>query len=125
MRRCLPLARVLLILAVCPLVTGAPRAAVQPAPLDRPALANRVRAEFRHAWDGYVRAAWGHDELNPVSGTVHDWYPPAVFDMTPVDALDTMLVMGLTDEAHAAKALLLDTLSFDKDCDVQVFEVTI
>jgi mannosidase alpha-like ER degradation enhancer 2 len=45
--------------------------------------------------------------------------------MTPVDAFDTMLLMGLHREADEAKRLVLDNLSFDHDFTVQVFEVTI
>lgn len=94
-------------------------------PLDRTALATQVRGEFQHAWSSYVKYASGHDELNPISRTPHDWYPPAVVYMTPVDSLDTMLLMGLTREANDTKQLLLEKLSFDKDVSVQVFEVTI
>jgi mannosidase alpha-like ER degradation enhancer 2 len=36
-----------------------------------------------------------------------------------------MLLMGLTEEAQRAKRLVLDSLSFDHDFTVQVFEVTI
>ncbi|MFI5177005.1 MAG: glycoside hydrolase family 47 protein [Vicinamibacterales bacterium] len=92
---------------------------------DRAAVARRVRAEFEFAWSSYKRLAWGHDELNPVSRTPHDWYPPAIVYMTPVDALDTMTLMGMTDEAVATRAYLLQQLSFDQDVSVQVFEVTI
>jgi mannosidase alpha-like ER degradation enhancer 2 len=92
---------------------------------ERAELAAQVRAEFLHAWSGYRRLAWGHDELKPVSGTAHDWYPPAVVYMTPVDSLDTMLLMGLKDEAADAQAVILEHLSFDQDVSVQVFEVTI
>ena len=35
--------------------------------VDRRVLAARVRAEFLHAWRGYERYAWGHDELRPLS----------------------------------------------------------
>ena len=45
--------------------------------------------------------------------------------MTPLDGFDTMLLMGLTDEAAKAKTLILDSLRFDRDFPVQVFEVTI
>jgi len=95
------------------------------APLDRAALAARVRVEFQHAWSAYKRLASGHDEVNPISKTPHDWYPPAVLYMTPVDSLDTMLMMGLREEAAATQAEILAGLSFDKDVSVQVFEVTI
>lgn len=88
------------------------------------AMAGRVRQAFRHAWRGYRRYAWGHDDLNPISRTPHDWYAVSLL-MTPVDAYDTMLLMGLGREAADAKRLILDRLSFDHDISVQVFEVTI
>ena len=93
--------------------------------VERSQLAARVRSEFQFAWSSYTRLAWDHDELNPISRTVHDWYPPAVFYMTPVDALDTMTLMGLDDEASRTRQFLLERLGFDRDVSVQVFEVTI
>jgi mannosidase alpha-like ER degradation enhancer 2 len=45
--------------------------------------------------------------------------------MTPVDALDTMILMGLKDEAESTKRYIIAHLSFDKDIYVQNFEVTI
>lgn len=45
--------------------------------------------------------------------------------MTPVDALDTLILMGLKDEAASAHALIVANLSFDKDIYVKNFEVTI
>src|ERR1043165_8940806 len=87
-------------------------------------LAAEVKAEFLHAWTGYKKYAWGHDDLKPLSKTYHDWYPEPLL-MTPVDALDTMTIMGLDDEAAATKQYIIDNLSFDKDIDVQNFEITI
>ncbi len=87
-------------------------------------MANRVRREFLHAWDGYRHYAWGHDELKPLSKTWRDWYATSLL-MTPVDAYDTMLLMGLDSVAADTKRLIVDSLSFDVDDDVQVFEVTI
>jgi mannosidase alpha-like ER degradation enhancer 2 len=84
----------------------------------------RVRQAFLHAWGGYRRYAWGHDEVNPVSRTPHDWYGVPLL-MTPVDAYDTMLLMGLDEEAAETKGLILEQLSFEHDISVQVFEVTI
>jgi mannosidase alpha-like ER degradation enhancer 2 len=83
-----------------------------------------IRAAFLHAWDGYVQHAWGHDQLRPLTHGYRDWYP-ASLEMTPLDGFDTMLLMGLTDQAARAKRLILDSLSFDRDFPVQVFEVTI
>jgi len=95
-----------------------------PSTLDRAALAERVRAEMLHAWQGYERYAWGHDELRPVSRSTRDWYGEPLL-MTPVDALDSLLLMGLKDEAARARELIVERLSFDKDLSVKNFEITI
>lgn len=91
---------------------------------DRPALAAQVRQELLHAWRGYERYAWGHDELKPVSRSAHDWHRESLL-MTPVDTLDTLLLMGLKDEAARAHKLIVEKLSFDKDISVKNFEITI
>lgn len=92
--------------------------------VDRRALAARVRSEFLHAWRGYERYAWGHDELRPLSKTHRDWYEQPLL-MTPVDSLDTMILMGLDAEAARTRKLILERLSFDRDIYVQNFEITI
>jgi len=90
---------------------------------SRPTAAD-VRAEFLHAWNGYKQFAWGHDDLKPLSKTYHDWYAEPLL-MTPVDALDTMILMGLKDEAAATRESIVRNLSFDKNISVQNFEITI
>src|SRR6516165_9770143 len=87
-------------------------------------MANRVRQEFRHAWNGYKQYAWGHDELKPLSKSYRDWYGVSLY-MTPVDALDTMILMKLDDEAAETKELILKNLSFGHDIYVKNFEITI
>jgi glycosyl hydrolase family 47 len=87
-------------------------------------LAAEVKAEFVRAWNSYKKYAWGHDDLKPLSKTYHDWYAEPLL-MTPVDALDTMIIMDLDDEAAATRQYIIDNLSFDKDMEVQNFEVTI
>ena len=87
-------------------------------------LAAEVRAEFVRAWNSYKKYAWGHDDLKPLSKTYHDWYAEPLL-MTPVDSLDTMIIMGLDDEAAATKEYIIENLSFDKDMEVQNFEITI
>ncbi len=57
-------------------------------------LADEVKAEFLHAWNGYKKYAWDHDDLKPLSKTYRDWYAQPLL-MTPVDALDTMIIMGM------------------------------
>ena len=101
-----------------------PRAASTAVPRDRAAWAREVRAELLHAWQGYARYAWGHDELKPTSRSAHDWHAESLL-MTPVDSLDTLLLMGLTTEADQAHALIIAKLSFDKDISVKTFEITI
>ena len=64
--------------------------------------AEEVKGQFMHAWRGYREHAWGHDALKPLSNTAHDWYGESLL-MTPVDALDTMILMGLDDEAREAQ----------------------
>lgn len=88
------------------------------------ALAQRVKAETKHAWQGYKRYAWGHDDLKPLSKGARDWYEQSLL-MSPVDALDTLILMGLDEEAKEARELIVSKLSFDKDLYVQNFEVTI
>jgi mannosidase alpha-like ER degradation enhancer 2 len=93
-------------------------------PDNRAELANQVRSEFLHAWNGYKKYAWGHDDLKPLSKSYHDWYAEPLL-MTPVDALDTMILMGLKDEANTTREYIARNLSFDKDIEVQNFEITI
>jgi ER degradation enhancer, mannosidase alpha-like 2 len=87
-------------------------------------LAARVRTEFLHAWNSYERYAWGHDALRPLSKTAHDWYGQSLL-MTPVDALDTLVVMHLDAQAAKARSLIVSDLSFDRDIYVKNFEITI
>ena len=89
-----------------------------------PEIAARVRAECLHAWTNYERYAWGHDALKPLSKTPHDWYGQSLL-MTPVDALDTLLLMKLDAEANKARDLITRELSFDRDIYVKNFEITI
>ena len=84
----------------------------------------RVRTEFLQAWSNYERYAWGQDALQPLSKTGHDWYGQSLF-MTPVDALDTLILMRFDAEAKRARSLIVGDLSFDRDIYVKNFEITI
>ncbi|TAK57006.1 MAG: glycoside hydrolase family 47 protein [Bacteroidetes bacterium] len=92
--------------------------------LSQPITHDSVKAQFLHAWNGYKQYAWGHDALKPLSKQPHDWYGTSLL-MTPVDAYDVMLIMGLEKEAEETKKLIFDSLSFDKDIEMQSFEITI
>src|SRR5271156_154646 len=87
-------------------------------------MARRVRQEFLHAWNGYRKYAWGHDALKPLSREPHDWYGHSLL-MTPVDGLDTMILMGLQPQADEARKLIDTQLNFDQDVYVKDFEITI
>lgn len=87
-------------------------------------MANWVKKETLHAWQDYKQYAWGHDALKPLSQKPHDWYGKSLL-MTPVDALDTLLIMGLKKEAKEAQELIATELNFDQDLKVQNFEITI
>ena len=66
----------------------------------------------------------GHDELKPLSRSYHDWYG-APFYMTAMDAMDTMILMGLKDDADSTREFIATHLSFDRDVYVKNFEFTI
>ena len=92
--------------------------------IDPQKLATEVKNEFLHAWKGYKKYAWGNDDLKPLSKSYHNWYPEPLL-MTPVDALDTMYLMGFKKEANKTREYIVKNLSFDKNIDVQNFEITI
>jgi len=87
-------------------------------------MALQVRGEFLYAWNAYKENAWGHDELKPLSKGYKDWYGTSLY-MTPVDALDTLILMGLNDEADKARDAITKNLSFNQDIEVKNFEITI
>ena len=78
-------------------------------------MADRVRAEALHAWNGYKQYAWGHDALKPLSRQPFDWYGQGhTLLMTPVDALDTLTLMGLTAQADEARKLIVEAIEREK-----------
>ncbi|KAG0358562.1 hypothetical protein BG005_002182 [Podila minutissima] len=73
----------------------------------------RVRDGFEHAWQGYRRYAWGHDEIRPVSGWTKDSFNG--WGATMVDALDTLIIMGFDREFDEAVEWIRTSLRFDGD----------
>ncbi|HET6933240.1 MAG TPA: glycoside hydrolase family 47 protein, partial [Candidatus Angelobacter sp.] len=117
---------VLAVVVACFTAAAALPAAAQrsrPTPDPGP-MARQVRSEFLYAWNAYKQYAWGHDELKPLSRGYRDWYGVPLY-MTPVDALDTMIMMGLTDEADKTRDYIEKNLSFNQDIYVKNFEITI
>ncbi|MFA8342684.1 MAG: glycoside hydrolase family 47 protein [Rhodothermaceae bacterium] len=114
----------LLVFAIV-LVSGCNKKEAQPeTKINKKEYAEKVKKEFMHAWNAYKKYAWGHDALKPLSKKPHDWYGQS-FLMTPVDAFDTMVLMGLDEEVAKTKELIFSKLDFDKDVKVQNFEITI
>lgn len=84
----------------------------------------KVKEAVKHAWQGYKQYAWGADDLKPLTKEPKVWYKKSML-MTPIDAFDTFILLGLTQEAKEAKDIILEKLDFNIDQDVQVFEITI
>jgi mannosidase alpha-like ER degradation enhancer 2 len=113
------------VLAAVPLIAGIVASCGGPRrEAGKARYAAAVKQEFLHAWDNYRRYAWGHDELKPLSRSPHDWYSGTLL-MTPVDSYDSLLLLGLKEQAAEAKSLIKERLSFDQDILVSNFEVTI
>lgn len=93
---------------------------VQPA--DRAAA---VRSAAAWAWAGYVAHAWGADELAPESRSSYETF--CSLGVTPIDALDTLWLMGLPNEFARAADWVAGALPgrLDANCTVSVFEAAI
>ena len=106
---------------------AAPSASLTPmSDAEKAEMAERVRAATLHAWNGYKKYAWGHDALKSLSQKPFDWYGDGhSLLMTPVDALDTLTLMGLKPQADEARALIDTKLNLDQDIYVKDFEITI
>eukprot|EP00873_Tetraselmis_striata_P026257 jgi/Tetstr1/446521/TSEL_034047.t2 len=89
---------------------------------DTPARQQHVKNAMQHAWDSYVKYAWGMDELQPLSKKGKSSF--GGLGATIIDALDTLHIMGLTSRFEQAKEFVVN-LNFDKNFDASVFETTI
>ncbi|KAJ0023872.1 hypothetical protein NQD34_003771 [Periophthalmus magnuspinnatus] len=95
-----------------------------------------ARDMFYFGYDNYMKYAFPKDELNPIDceGRGPDVLNPSNinindvlgnYSLTLIDTLDTLLVLGNVSEFQKAVKLVIDTVSFDKDSTVQVFEANI
>ena len=87
-------------------------------------LSDEVIAETKRTWDSYKKYAWGHDVLKPLSGEFHDWYSEPLY-ISPIDAYSTLDLLGLDKEAKEIEEYMIESVDFDKDIYVKVFEVNI
>lgn len=70
---------------------------------------------MKHAWDNYVRYAWGKNELRPISKRGHS---ASVFGTMPMgatilDGLDTLYIMGMNEEFKQARDWVATELNVD------------
>nr|XP_019608827.1 PREDICTED: ER degradation-enhancing alpha-mannosidase-like protein 1 [Rhinolophus sinicus] len=105
-------------------------------PQLRAQMRDLARGMFVFGYDNYMAHAFPQDELNPIHcrGRGPDRGDPSNlnindvlgnYSLTLVDALDTLAIMGNSSEFQKAVKLVINTVSFDKDSTVQVFEATI
>ncbi|XP_027859255.1 ER degradation-enhancing alpha-mannosidase-like protein 1 [Xiphophorus couchianus] len=91
---------------------------------------------FYFGYENYMKYAFPEDELNPIDceGRGPDVMNPSNinindvlgnYSLTLIDTLDTLLVLGNVTEFQRAVKLVIDTVSFDKNSTVQVFEANI
>ena len=90
---------------------------------------------FDHGFDGYMRNAFPADELMPLScrgrfrdveanrGDLDDAL--GNFSLTLIDSLDTLVIMNELEKFDSAVRLVSDSVTFDSDIVVSVFEVNI
>jgi mannosyl-oligosaccharide alpha-1,2-mannosidase len=87
-----------------------------------------VKQMMKDAWDDYERYAWGENELKPVSKTGHTGsiFGDSKIGATIVDSLDSLYIMGLTQEYQAGRDWVAENLNFDTvSAAVSVFETNI
>lgn len=68
-----------------------------------------------HAWRNYETYAWGKNELRPVSKLPHNGsvFGSNEIGATIVDSLDTLYIMGLTEEYQKARNWIEESFSFE------------
>lgn len=83
-----------------------------------------VKETFIHSWEGYKSYAWLQDEVTPVSGGYKNGFGRR--GATLIDALDTLIIMGLDEEFDLAlSAVKKIDFSTSMEPVLNVFETTI
>jgi mannosyl-oligosaccharide alpha-1,2-mannosidase len=82
-----------------------------------------IKQGFLHAWNGYVKYAWGADEVLPLSNIPDNGYNG--WGASMVDALDTMWIMGLKEEFKNATDYISNINFNSSTITISVFETTI
>lgn len=74
---------------------------------------------FKNAYSAYLKHCGDHDEVNPISKQCRDWFH---LGLTRIDALDTMILMNLSDFVEDTRNWLDKHFKADKDVEISVFE---
>jgi len=110
---------------------------------QQPAMSERERKElrdeavdmFHHGFDAYMQLAWPADELMPLSckgryrgreigrGDIDDAL--GNFSLTLIDSLDMLVVLGELDLFEQSVIKVCESVTFDTDVVVSVFETNI
>ncbi|CAH8843416.1 unnamed protein product [Trichobilharzia szidati] len=103
--------------------------------VSKTALKARVKEMFLHAYYNYKNNAFPADELMPLSckgryrweGVTRGDIDDALgnFSLTMLDGLDSLFLIGELDEFDSAVKAVVETVKFDSDVDVSVFETNI
>ncbi|XP_063237128.1 mannosyl-oligosaccharide alpha-1,2-mannosidase IA-like isoform X2 [Bacillus rossius redtenbacheri] len=87
-----------------------------------------VQKMMKHAWDSYVRYAWGDNELRPISKRGHNGgnLGSQPLGETIVAGLDTLYVMGLMEEFKQGRDWIEENLSFENaSSEVSVYQAAV
>lgn len=83
----------------------------------------KIKSMFYHSYDSYLEHASGFDELMPISCSgMNTW---GTFSLSLIDALDTLAIMGNYSEFRRVAKHLVDTVNFESNTNVSVFETNI
>ncbi|CAG0915466.1 unnamed protein product [Notodromas monacha] len=81
-----------------------------------------------HAWRNYAEFAWGENELRPVTRTGHSAgiFGKSKLGATIVDAMDTLYIMGLSEEFEEGRKWIQSDLTLEGlNTYISVFETNI
>lgn len=78
---------------------------------------------FNHAYSGYLEHAYPYDELRPLTCDGIDTW--GSYSLTLIDALDTLIIMGNYTEFERVVNIITNSVNFDINMNVSVFETNI
>ncbi|KAM3872672.1 mannosyl-oligosaccharide 1,2-alpha-mannosidase IC-like [Diretmus argenteus] len=87
---------------------------------------DKVKEMMKFAWDNYKRYAWGKNELRPLTrnGHIGNMFG-GLRGASIIDSLDTLYIMGLTEEYNDAKEWVQTSLDLNSNGEASLFEVNI